>query len=224
MRSRSLVPVAVVAALVALPAVAGAQTPLPGQLPEISKPWTWYMSWPVVAGALGLLLLLVASYLRLANRFYGSETEPAPRPRPQYAGIHAPAYPAPAAPAPAPAAEAPAPPAEPKAEPAPDEKEEAPAGAPPAEVPAEPEPEPKPESEPAAEPEPEPAAEPETEPAAEPETEPKAESAPEPKPAAGGGDDVYERVLKDQLDKGVSPKVAEGRAKAAALKAKREAG
>ena len=212
MRSRSLVPVAVVAALVALPAVAGAQTPLPGQLPEISKPWTWYLSWPVVAGALGLLLLLVASYLRLANRFYGSETEPAPRPRPQYAGIHAPAYPAPAAPAPAPAAEAPAPPAEPKAEPAaepkaepaPDEKAEAPAEAPPAEAPAEPEP------------------------AAEPEPEPKAESAPEPgpeeKPAAGGGDDVYERVLKDQLDKGVSPKVAEGRAKAAALKAKREAG
>jgi len=185
MRSRSLVPVAVVAALVALPAVAGAQTPLPGQLPEISKPWTWYLSWPVVAGALGLLLLLVASYLRLANRFYGSETEPAPRPRPQYAGIHAPAYPAPAAPAPAPAAEAPAPPAEPKAEPEP-------------------------------------------EPAEEPEPEPKVESAPEPgpeeKPAAGGGDDVYERVLKDQLDKGVSPKVAEGRAKAAALKAKREAG
>jgi glutamine synthetase len=32
------------------------------------------------------------------------------------------------------------------------------------------------------------------------------------------------RLLKEQLDKGVSPKVAEGRAKAAALKAARQAG
>jgi hypothetical protein len=138
------------------------------------------------------------SFLRLSGRFYGKEEAPKVRPQPQYAGVNAPAYPAPAfeqpAPQPSPAAAAPAQTAAP---PAPE--------APAPEAPAE---------EPAAEAQPE---------EAKPEPE---EAKPEPEEAkpAGDGDDVYERVLKEQLDKGVSPKVAEGRAKAAALKAKRAQG
>lgn len=201
----------VIAAVLLVPLAAGAQTPMPGETPEVSRPWTWWLSVPIVVGAGGLALLIFLSYLRLAPRFYGKEEPPPPRTQPQYAGIHAPAYPAPAPPAAAQAAPAapPAPAEAPAAEPA-----QAPA-AEPAAAPA-----------PDAAGQPEPAAEeqPQNETAAT-EAEPAKQEEPareEEESKAGPDQDVYERVLQEQLDKGVSPKVAEGRAKAAALKAGRQ--
>jgi len=231
-RLRALLPVVVLLAVVLLPTVAGAQTPAPGEHPEATREWTWYMSWLVLAGTFGVVALIVFSFLRLSGRFYGKEEPPKVRLQPQYAGVNAPAYPAPAVQQPAPQpAPAPAAPAQTAAPPAPEAPaQEAAEEKPEAEAqPEKPEPEEKPEEKPEAEAQPEkpePEEKPEEKPEAEaqPEEKPKAEAQPDEKPAAGGEDDVYERVLKEQLDKGVSPKVAEGRAKAAALKAKRAQG
>ena len=182
----------VLVAVVLIPLAAWGQTPAPGEQPEVVRPWTWWLSIPIGLGALGLALLSGLLYVRLSSRFYAKEEPPKIPARPRaYAGVNAPAYPAPGPAQPPPAPEAqPAPPA------------------------AEPEPEPeKPEPEPE-KPEPE---QPEPE---QPEEEKASAEGEKPAEEAGSGDDVYERVLKEQLDKGVSPKVAEGRAKAAAHRAR----
>jgi hypothetical protein len=51
-----------------------------------------------------------------------------------------------------------------------------------------------------------------------------AEPAEQPKPTvpAGADQETYERVLQEQLDKGLARPIAEGRARAAAIKAARE--
>lgn len=207
MRLSRLTPVVVAAfvfAVLLLPAVVGAQTPMPGETPEPIREWVWWLAFPVILGTLGILLLVAVSYLRLSSRFYAKEEPPPVRRQPIYAGVNAPAYPAPVtqqAPAPAAAqAQAEAPAAAPAAQQAPaaTQVQERPAEEPPASEAAEP----AKEEVPAPEPKPE----------------------PEPEKKAAPDDDVYQRVLQEQLDKGVSPKVAEGRAKAAALRASKQAG
>ena len=225
-RLRWLIPTGVFVAVVLIPLAVWGQTPVPGDQPEIVRPWTWWLSIPIALGALGLALLIGLLYVRVSSRFFAREEAPKIPPRPRaYAGVNAPAYPAPAAAQPAPAPAQPPEPEPEKPEPEKPEPEKPEPEKPEPEKPepeaaepeaAEPEPE-KPEPEPE-KPEPE-AAEPE---AAEPEPEEEKASAEGEKPAeeARSGDDVYERVLKEQLDKGVSPKVAEGRAKAAAHRAR----
>jgi cytoskeletal protein RodZ len=218
-----MVVAALVLAVLLLPAVAGAQTPMPGETPEPIREWVWWLAFPVILGTLGILLLVAVSYLRLSSRFYAKEEPPPVRRQPIYAGVNAPAYPAPVtqeAPAPVAAqAQAEAPAAAPAAQQAPaaTQVQERPA----AEAPAQQAPAAEataPEA-PAAE-----APEPAKEEAPAPQAEAGPEQKPEPKKEAAPDDDVYQRVLQEQLDKGVSPKVAEGRAKAAALKAARQAG
>lgn len=104
-----------VAGLLLIPAIAQAQGihPLPGQEFEESKPWTFYMSFLVALGAVGLVFLLGGSYVMLSRRFFGKdEIEPSKIRTPQLVGATAPR-----AMAPAPSA-APAAPAPPKVEPA----------------------------------------------------------------------------------------------------------
>ena len=207
-------------ALVLIPHIAGAQTPaprLPGETPEASRPYaTWWLSYLVLAGAAGLPLVLGLAYWRLSSRFYGREEPPPVRSRPRFAGMAA-AQPMAAAPqgaasaqpgaaaaarADATAAQVQAPAdsaTPPAAAAAPTKTAEATAEKPAAKEPAE-----KP-AEPAAE---------------------KTE-APAAAPAAGGGhvepdQETFDRVLQEQLDKGVDRRVAEGRAKAAAVRAARE--
>lgn len=228
-----------------IPHLAGAQTPpplLPGETPEASRPYaTYWLSFVVLAGIAGLVLALGFAYWRLSSRFYGREEPPPVRPRPRFAGMAA-AQPMAAAPqgaasaqpgaaaaaradsgaaaavqapadaetpstASAPATEAAAPATASEA------AEETPAAEKPAEKPTEP-PAEKPADQAAEKP-----AEKPTEPAAE---KPAASAA----PAAGGhvepDQETFDRVLQEQIDKGVDRRVAEGRAKAAAVRAARE--
>ena len=208
---KTLLLVAVLAALMSLPAVAGAQeTPTPGITPEETRGWTFYLfALPIALATVGVVAGIGVLYFRYSTRFFGREEPPAPvrRRRPQFAGVAprveqvgAASTTPPAAPAagvrtaaeqvphgrPAETAEtAPAPakqaPAAAREEPAPAKAEPAPAKA-------------------------EPAAP--TRPAAE-HVEPDQEA--------------YERELKVQLDKGVERRVAEGRAKAAAIRSARAA-
>ena len=194
------------------PVLAWAQTPVPGTTPEASKPWTYWLSFPLVLGAGGLFMLVALSYVRLSPRFYGREEVKLPKPPPQYAGVNAPAYPAPVvaqAPAPAPIVSPPA------------------APAPAAEAPPQPapEPEPAPAPEPAV-PTPEPAPAPAPAPAPEPAAPaPAAPSGPvDPNVPKGGDAETYRRVLEEQLAKGVDRRIAEGRAKSASIKAARPPG
>lgn len=213
-----------------IPHLAGAQTPpplLPGETPEASRPYaTYWLSFVVLAGIAGLVLVLGFAYWRLSSRFYGREEPPPARPRPRFAGMAA-AQPMAAAPqgaasaqpgaaaaaradsGAAAAVQAPADAETPSTASAPATEAAAPAKA--AEAAAE-----KPAAEKPAE---KPAAEKPAEPAAE---KPAASAA-----AAAGGhvepdQETFDRVLQEQLDKGVDRRVAEGRAKAAAVRAARE--
>jgi outer membrane biosynthesis protein TonB len=238
-RFRIMVVCGLVGAALLLPTAASAQNlPLPGEKIEENKPWTFWLSFPVLLGAGGLALLVGFSYLRLQRRFFGKEELPEEKlRRPQVLGAAAPrqmsAAPAPAASAApaAPATEATAPkPAPPKPEATPTEK---PSGEAQPEKPAEPEPEKpaEPEPEKPAEPEPEkpaePAAEekpaePEPEKPAEPESTPdEGKPGPQVEVPAGLDAETFTRVLKEELDKGTARPVAEGRARAAAVRAAR---
>ena len=200
--------------------------PLPGQpLEHPETPlWLTLIAIAVALGALGLVVLIAASYLFLSRRFFGKEEAPPPR-RPAVrippgAGVPAPAravgHPVSettpqgagatgtqvAAGGTATAtAERPA-----GAEAEPVEKEEA----------AEQQPEEKPAEEKPAE----------EKPAEEkPADEKPAEETPAPARPSGPAEldqETFDRVRQEQLDKGASPKVAEGRARAAAVKAARE--
>ncbi|HEX9824009.1 MAG TPA: hypothetical protein VGB51_06400 [Actinomycetota bacterium] len=194
---KRLVAALVFGAVLLTPVLAWAQTPVPGTTPEASKPWTYWLSFPLVLGAGGLFMLVALSYVRLSPRFYGREEVKLPKPPPQYAGVNAPAYPAPVvaqAPAPAPAVSPPA------------------APAPAAEAPPQPAPEPEPAPAPAPAPEPATPA-------------PAAPSGPvDPNVPKGGDAETYRRVLEEQLAKGVDRRIAEGRAKSASIKAARPPG
>jgi hypothetical protein len=200
-------------AVLLIDAVAWAQQesplgPLPGQpLEHPETPiWLTLIAIAIALGALGLVVLIAASYLFLSRRFFAKEEEPPPR-RPAVrippgAGVPAPAravgHPvsettpqgagatgtevAAAGGTTTATAERPA---EAKAEPA--EKEEKPAEAKTEEKPAEEKPAPARHSGP-----------------------------------AELDQETFDRVRQEQLDKGASPKVAEGRARAAAVKAARE--
>ena len=209
-------------------------------------PWIYQMAiGALILGALAILGVL-ASYLRFAPRFFARKEappKPAPGTRPALLSRPPTLAPAPARPAastsavavaerppPAPTAaaeaaraEAPArPTARPESEPAvqADAVGEAEAAAP------EPRPSAKAPEETAAPAEtaaPEPAAEQAPEPAPAPEA---AEPAPAPAPSAGHGptldQETFDRVLEEQLGKGVDRRVAEGRARAAAVVAARK--
>lgn len=220
-----------------IPHLAGAQTPpplLPGETPEASRPYaTYWLSFVVLAGIAGLVLALGFAYWRLSSRFYGREEPPPVRPRPRFAGMAA-AQPMAAAPqgaasaqpgaaaaaradsGAAAAVQAPADAETPSAASAPATEAAAPAKA--SEAAEE-----KPVAEKPAEKPAEPAAEKPAEKPAEPAAEKPAASA---APAAGGhvepDQETFDRVLQEQLDKGVDRRVAEGRAKAAAVRAARE--
>jgi hypothetical protein len=195
--------------VVLAPLAAGAQQiPTPGEPPEEVKEWTWYLSFLVAAGAVGLVALLGLSYLRLSSRFFGREeppTIPQRRRQAQFAGGLA----APAAPrVDQVGAASTTPPAPPAAQ---------------ARTAAEQQPRPVGERSPAGErateeaPAQKPAA---GEPPAEAKTEAQAPARPAPEHVEPD-QEVYERELQAQLDKGTERRVAEGRAKAAAVRAAR---
>jgi len=247
-RLRSLIlPAALLGALgvLLLPAVAQAQESIdPTSTPtEFTGGWVYAMAIGMtVLGAL-IAILVVVSYMRFAPRFQkgDSHTVRAERivegrepPRRQVEVREAePVLVA------APVVQAPAPAAAPAPAPAPAATPQKPAAAAPATAP------PAPSSSPAAAPaeapsSEKPAAPPaaETKPAAEvtppaestPAPEPPTAAAPEPpaQPAApshGGAEqdqETYDRVLAEQLSKGVDRRVAEGRAKSAAVVAARK--
>lgn len=192
---------AILTVTVLWPVIAWAQTPLPGQTPEENRPWTWYMSILIGVGAVGLFLLILFSYLRLSRGFYGKEEPPAQAQRPRYAAISAPTTASPSAAA-RPAAQPAAAPAQPAAAPAQPAAQPQPTAQPaPQEAPAQPAPQGAPAE------------------AAPPAAPAKAAE----KPAEVEPDqETFDRVLKEQLDAGTDRRVAEGRAKAAAIKAARE--
>ncbi|MCD6022663.1 MAG: hypothetical protein K0R20_2373 [Actinomycetia bacterium] len=218
--------------------VAFAQTPIdPSISPELNT-GGWVHGMAILLGIIGLIviLLLVAGYIRFAPRFSTDESTlkvvradrvrpgqelprrtvdikaavpvvVAPPPLPQPAGVAAApaaaAAPAPAAPAPVPAAPAPAPPAQ---------------AGPGAEAPSTE----APQAEPASE-----AAPSEADAATETRETPPAEaSAPAPAPAAHAevslDQEVFDRTLKELLDKGTDKRVAEGQARRAAMIAARK--
>jgi hypothetical protein len=218
--------------------VAFAQTPIdPSVSPELNT-GGWVHGMAILLGIIGLIviLLLVAGYIRFAPRFSTDESTlkvvradrvrpgqelprrtvdikaavpvvVAPPPLPQPAGVAAApaaaAAPAPAAPAPVPAAPAPAPPAQ---------------AGPGAEAPSTE----APQAEPASE-----AAPSEADAATETRETPPAEaSAPAPAPAAHAevslDQEVFDRTLKELLDKGTDKRVAEGQARRAAMIAARK--
>lgn len=224
-------------AVLLAPYAAGAQTPppiLPGETPEAARGIPYWLFLPVLAGAAGLALILGFAYWRLSSRFYGREEPPPQRPRPRFAGMAA-AQPMAAAPQGAASAQpgaaaaaradatatqvkAPADSATPPAGAAPAETAAAPKEAEAAEAPA---------AEKPAEPAATEAAEEPAEAAAEKQPAEAAEKPAEPAaPAARGhmepDQETFDRVLQEQLDKGVDRRVAEGRAKAAAVRAARE--
>ena len=236
---------AAVLALLLLPGVALAQeieiTPSPTSTfsPALSPGTRWVFWMALGAGVLALVIVLatLAGYLRFAPKFGGREEKVPPLPpgsRPdslarQAAQIRYVAPAAGAASATAPAAAgrpaatavaerpAPAPAPEPAAEAPP--VEAPPVEAPPVEAPpAQQIPPPEPEPAPAPEPEPPTEAEPAAAPA-----QPAAAPA---QPAASHGSEMdqetFDRVLQEQLDKGVDRRVAEGRARAAAVVAARK--
>jgi hypothetical protein len=182
--------------------------------------WTFWMA--ILAVAIGVLVLIavVAGYLRFSPKFFGraepASTPPGTRPAAltrQAAAVRAPAM----AGAPARAGAASVTTVEERPPPTP-----APEPAPAAEAAAEPEPEPTVE---AAEAIP-PASAEATAPAAAAEAPDQEAAAPAaPAPASGGAEidqETYDRVLKEQLDKGVDRRMAEGRARAAGVREARK--
>ena len=235
MRLRSLIlPTALLGALgvLVLPAVAQAQVSIdPTTTPtEFTGGWVYALAIGMtILGAL-IALLVVVSYMRFAPRFRKEEShtvraerivEGREPPRRQVEVreaepvlvaapvVQAPA-PAPAPPAAAPPKAAAAPATAPPAAPAPASAAPAPAEAPPAAAPAG-------ETKSATE-----AAPPaETKAASEAPTAPAQPAA----PSHGGAEqdqETYDRVLSEQLSKGVDRRVAEGRAKSAAVVAARK--
>jgi hypothetical protein len=204
MRAPKTLLLAMLAALLLVPGMAAAQeTPTPGVTPEEIRGWTFYLfALPIALATIGVVALIGVLYFRYSTRFFGREEPPPPvrRRRPQFAGV-------------APRVEqvgaaSTTPPAAPAAE-VRTATEQVPQSRP---------------AETAAEAAPAPAEE-ESAPA-------KDEPAPaklEPAPSRPGAEHVepdqetYERELKAQLDKGVDRRVAEGRAKAAAVRAARAA-
>jgi len=207
-RSAVLVPVVLIALQKAALAAEVIITPAASASPSKDfGGWTFKMAIASMSLSALIILLLAAAYLRYAPRFYAGEGGGAPPLRPQArpgaaaaVALDAPPLPSPAAPA-APAAaaadasatEATAAPAPPAAAPAapPDD-----APAPAAAAPAAPAP---------------PAAAPAARPAPAPREEGPLEQDPE----------TYDRVLAEELGKGTDRRVAEGRAKSAAIRAAR---
>ena len=190
------------------------------QVTPSSSMTPWIIQMAVGAAILGALIIVGvgSGYLRFAPKFFGREGAPkpppgtrpplltrqVPRPAPAQAPSAAPARTATTVeerPAPPNEAAAPAPPAEEAAAPA-SSAEQAAAPAPEAPAPT-----------PSAEQAPAPAAE-------------QAPSATAPAPAASHSADLdqetFDRVLQEQLDKGMDRRVAEGRARAAAVVAARK--
>ncbi len=217
-------------------AEAAAQQPYtPGTTPEPAKEWTYYVSWLIAPLSVAVIALIGLFYVRLSSRFFGKEEPPAPgsrRPRYPTGSIAPPVSAGPrveqqgaasTTPPAAPASEVQtAKEQEPKPSAAPERQaaaaapkaEGTPATTTPAEAPAE-----KAAGTP-----------PRDEPATEPKTEAGAQAPPAPAaaPAAPAAtehvepdQEVYERELQSQLDKGTDRRVAEGRAKAAAIRAAR---
>jgi hypothetical protein len=208
-------------------AASAQQSITPGATPEpATDNWTYWLGWLVAPASLGLILLIGFSFARSSSRFFARE-EPSPpeRRRPRYpTGAVAPPVglgprveqlgAASTTPPAAPASEVTtAKEQEPKPTPAPTPERKAPAA----------------EGTPAATAEAEAPAETAPAPRDEPAEAPKAEAAapaqaPAPAPAAAPqhvepDQEAYERELKAQLDKGTDRRVAEGRAKAAAVRA-----
>jgi len=192
---KTLLLLVVLAALLSVPGIAAAQeTPTPGVTPEEVRGWTFYLfALPIALATVGVVAMIGVLYFRYSTRFFGREEPPAPvrRRRPQFAGV-------------APRVEqvgaaSTTPPAAPAAE-VRTAAEQVPQSRP-AETAAEAAPTPAKEEPTPAKPEPAP-------------SRPAAEHV-EPDQA------TYERELKAQLDKGVDRRVAEGRAKAAAVRAAR---
>jgi outer membrane biosynthesis protein TonB len=233
-RAGSAIAAAVFVWLVVTAGQAMAQEP-PQITPNISvtpskvvTPWIYQMA--IGAAILGALILLgvVASYLRFSPKFFGKDEAPArtsPGARPPL--VRQPAYERPAvaahaaAPQPTAAAAAPAPAATATAtavmEGPPSEPEPSTQPEPAAQPEAEPATEPKPKPEPATEPKPEPDA---------PSPPVQAAAGPAPAPAASAesamDQETFDRVLQEQIDKGMDRRVAEGRARAAAVVAARK--
>jgi hypothetical protein len=198
--------------------------PLPGQpLEHPETPiWLTLTAIAVALGALGLVVLIAASYLFLSRRFFGKEESPPPR-RP---AVRIP--PGAGVPPPARAVGHPVSETTPqgagatgtqlaaggtatataeRATAEPGEKAEEAAEGKPQETPAEEKPA---EEKPAEE---------------KPSEEKPAQEPPAPARHSGPAEldqETFDRVRQEQLDKGASPKVAEGRARAAAVKAARE--
>jgi len=216
--------------LVLVPAAAMAQQSYtPGAVPDPAKEWTYYISWLIAPASLGLILLIGLSYARLAPRFFAKDEPPPSRRRPRYpTGSASPPVTggprveqqgaASTTPPASPASEVttareqePKPTSAPERQAAAPKAEGTPGATAPAEAPAE--------KAPGTPPRDEPAAEVKTEAAAQP------EPTPAPAPAAPQhvepDQETYERELKAQLDKGTDRRVAEGRAKAAAVRAAR---
>jgi len=192
---KTLLLLVVLAALLSVPGIAAAQeTPTPGVTPEEVRGWTFYLfALPIALATVGVVAMIGVLYFRYSTRFFGREEPPAPvrRRRPQFAGVAPRVEQVGAASTTPPAASA----AEVRtaAEQVPQSR--------PAETAAEAAPVPAKEEPAPAKPEPAP-------------SRPAAEHV-EPDQA------TYERELKAQLDKGVDRRVAEGRAKAAAVRAAR---
>jgi hypothetical protein len=206
---KTLLLLVVLAALLSVPGIAVAQeTPTPAVTPEEVRGWTFYLfAVPIALATVGVVAMIGVLYFRYSTRFFGREEPPAPvrRRRPQFAGVAPRVEQVGAASTTPPAAPA----AEvrtaveqvPQSGPAEAAAEAAPAPAKAAPAPAKAAPGPAKEEPPPAKPEPAP-------------SRPVAEHV-EPDQA------TYERELKAQLDKGVDRRVAEGRAKAAAVRAAR---
>jgi hypothetical protein len=195
--------------------------PLPGQpLEQPETPiWLTLMAIAVALGALGLVVLIAGSYLFLSRRFFGKEEPPPPR-RP---AVRIP----PGAGVPAPARAVGHPVSETTPQGAGATGTQVAAGGTAtatAERPAEAEPRPTQAETGPAEAETGPAEEKEKAAEQKPKEKP-AEEKPAPARRSGSAEldqETFDRVRQEQLDKGASPKVAEGRARAAAVKAARE--
>jgi hypothetical protein len=198
----------VVAVLTVAAAAWGQQPspPLPGQEPEVARGIPFWTALPIALGAIGLLFLIGFSYWRLSRRFFARDEPPPVRTRARFAGMAA-TQPVAAAPQGAPAAAPQAAAAVAAGAGAPVAvKETAPSTSAPA---AEPKAQPGGEAKPDRPSEADGPAQP-------------AEKAEAPAKAEGPDQETFDRVLAEQLEKGVDRRVAEGRARAAATKAARE--
>ncbi len=188
----------VLAAVLLIPAIANAQVPIdPTTEAELNDGgWIYWIDWLVLGLSVLLCLLLIFGYMRLSPRFRRAEADEPAVLRP---GVKAPKVQL--------GAVAPRPPASPRqveAVAAPAPRPAAPVAAPAAAPPA--------------------AASPAVVPAAAPASAPEAPAADPPaeKKEAELDKEAFDKVLQEQLDKGVDRRVAEGRARSAALQAGRK--